>query len=52
LDIVSRKILVKCNYISDKSEFNNKKLISGNGKLMITSGLSVNDFTKKFNLPK
>lgn len=52
LDLISKKILKKCNFINSKSEFNNKNLKAGNGKLMITSGLTVNEFSKKYNMPK
>lgn len=52
LDLISRKVLKKCNFINCKSDFNNKKLKAGNGKLMITSGLTINDFSKKFNVPR
>ncbi len=48
---ISRNILIKCNYINKKSNFNNKTTKAGDGKLMITSGLTVNDFTNKYNLP-
>ncbi len=52
VDLISRKILRKCNYINSKSDFNNKNLKAGMGKLMITSGLTINDFSRKFNVPK
>lgn len=52
VDLISKKILKKCNFTNTKSDFNNKSLKAGTGKLMITSGLTVNDFTKKFNIPK
>ncbi len=45
---ISRVILKECNYI--KKYFDNEK--SGTGKTMITRGLSVEEFTKKFRLPK
>jgi hypothetical protein len=48
---ISRNVLIKCNYIQKKSDFNSKFVKAGDGKLMITSGLTVNDFTSKYNLP-
>ena len=45
---ISKVILKECNYI--KNSFNNEK--AGTGKTMITRGLSVNEFTKKYGLPK
>ena len=46
-------ILKKCHFVNNKF-FNNKenKLQKGNGKLMITNGLSINEFTDRFSLPK
>jgi len=52
VDLISKKVLRKCNFTNSKSDFNNKTLKAGNGKLMITSGLTINDFSKKFNVPK
>ena len=51
-DLISKKVLKNCNYLHSKSDFNNKALKSGQGKLMMTSGLTINDFAKKFNVPK
>lgn len=45
---ISKVVLKECNYI--KNYFNKEK--SGAGKTMITRGLSVNEFTKKYGLPK
>ena len=45
--------LKKCHFINDK--FNNEKnnqLIKGQGKLMITNGLSLKQFVEKYSLPK
>jgi len=52
INLISKKILKKCNFLQNKSDFNNKEIKSGQGKLMITSGMTINDFTKKFNVPK
>ena len=45
-------ILQKCHFVNNKY-FNNEnnKLQKGNGKLMITNGLSINEFIDKFALP-
>jgi hypothetical protein len=51
LDLIAQKILQFCNITHNKSANNNNKLKSGNGKVMITSGLTVNEFKKKYNLP-
>ena len=45
---ISDAILKKCNYVSKHFEPNN----TGNGKLMFTRGMSVNEFAKKYGLPK
>ena len=45
---ISKIILKECNYI--KKYFQNEK--TGSGKTMITHGLSVNEFTEKYGLPK
>ena len=42
-------IFQKCNYYNKKSQFNNKNLVKNNGKLMFTSGLTINDFSSKYN---
>ncbi len=54
MNVIAVKILNKCNLTKEKNENNNKKLKSGEGKLMITNGLSINEFEKKlgFKLPK
>lgn len=49
IDDLAKVVVDKCNFVMKKHKNNNIKLASGNGKLMITSGLSVNDFIKRFN---
>ena len=45
-------ILQKCHFVNNKFYNNeNNKLQKGNGKLMITNGLSINEFIDKFSLP-
>lgn len=46
---ISKAILKTCNYIPKRKI---SQYISGSGKTSITKGLSVNDFTKKYCLPK
>ena len=46
----ARLILDECKVHSIKSKFNNSSLKSKNGKTMITKGLSVDQFLKKYNL--
>lgn len=48
LDKISKAILKECNYIKKYYD----KESAGDGKTMITRGLSVNEFTKKYRLPK
>ena len=45
---ISDALLKKCNYVSKHFEPKN----SGNGKLMFTRGMTVNEFAKKYGLPK
>ena len=47
-DIITNKILGNCNILKHKSKFNNTTLKKRNGKLMITQGLSINQFEKKY----
>jgi len=48
---ISKNVLTRCNYLNKKSEFNDKNLKAKDGKLMITSGLTVYEFNKKYNFP-
>ena len=45
---ISNAVLKECNYI--KKYFGSEK--AGDSKTMITRGMTVNEFTKKYNLPK
>ena len=49
-DIIAKKVLNMCNVYHHKSKHNDTKLKKRNGKLMMTGGLSVRQFEKKFNL--
>ena len=48
INLISKKALLKCNYFMDKNKNNNMSLKSGEGKLMNTNGMSINDFEKKY----
>ena len=47
-DLITNKILDKCNIFNHKSKFNNTILKKRNGKLMFTRGLSVEQFEQKY----
>ena len=47
-DLITNKILDKCNIFNHKSKFNNTTLKKRNGKLMFTRGLSVEQFEQKY----
>ena len=47
VEFIAQKILKNCNYHHPKK--NNEILKKGNGKLMITSGMTVGQFIKKYH---
>ena len=47
-ELITNKILHKCNIFNNKSKFNNTILKKRNGKLMFTRGLSINQFEQKY----
>ncbi len=49
-DIIAEKVLKSCKFHSIKSKHNNSRLRKGEGKTMITRGMSVKQFEKKYNL--
>ena len=51
-DLVKKVNIIfrKCNYYHPKSSHNKKSLIEGEGKLSFTSGLTINEFSNKYNL--
>ena len=51
-DLITKKILRLCKVYYNKSKNNNQSLKAGNGKSMITPGLSLNSFEKKYKLNK
>jgi len=50
-DIISKIVLKKCNFTHEKNKNNNKMHKTGEGKQMITSGMTVHDFVEKHHLP-
>jgi hypothetical protein len=52
VDVISKNVLKRCNYLKEKNPNSRGVLKAGTGKLMITNGMSLNDFTKKFGVPK
>ena len=46
----SDEIFRKCNFYHPKSSHSAKRLIEGDGKLSFTSGLTIKDFSIKYNL--
>ena len=49
-DQITHKVLEMCNIYSPKSKFNNIVHKSKGGKTMITKGMTVGEFEKKFNI--
>ena len=49
-NLITKKILKKCNIYCNKSTKNKNSLKIGSGKNMMTKGLSVNNFIKKYKL--
>ena len=50
LDLIASQVLSSCNISNHKNKNNNTALKHGEGKLMITNGMSVKDFIKKYSL--
>ena len=51
-NIIANKILGNCKILKHKSKMNDTILKKRNGKLMITHGLSIDEFEKKFGFKK
>ena len=49
-DLIANRVLKLCNVYQKKNRHNNGSLKKGNGKMMFTQGLSVNQFEKKYDL--
>ncbi len=50
LDRIAKKVLVECNFVHPKNKNNQIFHKSGEGKLMITSGMTVKEFKNRYNL--
>ena len=50
MDKAANAILNKCNVNHTKNKSSQGHLINGNGKLMMTNGLTINQFLTKYNL--
>lgn len=50
IDLIASKMLKNCNYIHKKNPNSNTSLKKGDGKLMITSGMTLNEFVSKYNV--
>ena len=50
IDLIAKKVLKNCNYVREKSINNNGMRRKGDGKLMVTSGLTVSEFKKRYQL--
>lgn len=50
IDLIANTLLNKCNVYHKKNKNNRNKLKAGDGKLMMTKGLSINEFVTKHNL--
>ena len=49
-NLITKKVLQLCHFYSNKSQKNKRSLKVGDGKSMITKGMSVNNFMKKYKL--
>lgn len=50
IDKIAKKILTGCNFVHTKNKNNATTHKAGTGKLMMTSGMTLNEFTKKYKL--
>lgn len=50
LYLIAKNVLSKCNIMHKKHLNSNHNLKAGEGKLMMTNGMSINDFLLKYNL--
>ncbi len=50
IDKIAKIILKRCNFVHSKNKNNTSVLKSKQGKLMFTGGMTVNEFTNKYNL--
>jgi hypothetical protein len=50
INAIAYKVLNKCNISKSKNKNNNGMLKAGEGKLMMTNGISISEFLKKYKL--
>jgi len=50
INTIAYKVLNKCNIAKSKNKNNNGMLKAGEGKLMMTNGISISEFIKKYKL--
>ena len=48
-DLIANRVLKLCNVYQKKNRHNNGSLKKGNGKMMFTQGLTINEFEKKYD---
>ena len=49
-DVIANKVLNMCNVYHSKSKHNNTSLRLGEGKMMMTRGMTISQFEKKYKL--
>ena len=49
-DLIANRVLNLCHVYKKKNKHNNGSLKKGNGKMMFTQGLTINEFEKKYDL--
>ncbi len=49
IDLISKHVLKTCNYFHPKNKNNNNSIKRGEGKLMITNGMTLSNFNKKYH---
>ena len=50
MEIIAKKILNKCNVYHSKNKNSNHQLKAGEGKLMMTNGMSIKNFLSRYKL--
>lgn len=50
MDKIAQEVLNMCNFYHSKNKNNNTLLRAGDGKLMMTNGMTVAEFEKRYNL--
>ena len=49
-NLIANRVLNLCHVYKKKNKHNNGSLKKGNGKMMFTQGLTINEFEKKYDL--